>query len=311
MRQRAARIGAVELERLQYRQGQLLRSRDFRDQAAIEAQLRWWHNRALHNAFGVAEGLSVEVNSNSVIVQPGLAYDCFGRELILAAPGKLRVPPKPAAATQLTLVVRYRESSALRRKRELAGACLPGRIALRTEQVELVWAPAGAIELADSVPLGTLLYDESGTGWNFKAARNFVRPLARPRIGSGITIPGRTNWKEWDPKIGQTALGFLGFETSVDTSASGFTDLPCYFAWLEGIPSLHVGQSEILPVIISQHIAEASILGFRFRFLAMLPVHISRTTGPQPAPTSLFVCWLGIQHEARGRLHFRAKEVGE
>jgi hypothetical protein len=43
----------VEIERLRYWQGQKLRSRDFRDQMEMAAQLRWWHNRALHQAFGV------------------------------------------------------------------------------------------------------------------------------------------------------------------------------------------------------------------------------------------------------------------
>src|SRR5262249_23851380 len=48
-----------DLERLRYWQGQMLRSRDFRDQAAQQAELRWWHNRALHNAYGVVAGLGV------------------------------------------------------------------------------------------------------------------------------------------------------------------------------------------------------------------------------------------------------------
>src|SRR6516225_2672470 len=50
---------ARNLQRLRYWQGQMLRSRDFRDQLAIEGQLRCWHNRAMHNAFGVASGFKV------------------------------------------------------------------------------------------------------------------------------------------------------------------------------------------------------------------------------------------------------------
>jgi len=81
-----------ELQRLRYWQGQMLRSRDFRDQAAIEAQLRWWHNRALHNAFGVVEGMEVTQDASSVMVGRGLAYDCFGRELILVQEESIAVP---------------------------------------------------------------------------------------------------------------------------------------------------------------------------------------------------------------------------
>ena len=42
-----------KLERVRYWQGQMLRSRDFNDMHAVEEQRRWWHNRALHNAYGV------------------------------------------------------------------------------------------------------------------------------------------------------------------------------------------------------------------------------------------------------------------
>ena len=48
-----------EIERFQYWEGQRLRSRDFRDQIAVEAQLRWWHNRALHGVFGVRYGFHI------------------------------------------------------------------------------------------------------------------------------------------------------------------------------------------------------------------------------------------------------------
>src|SRR5918912_56411 len=78
----------TEIERLRYWQGQKLGSRDFRDQALIEAQLRWWHNRALHNAFGVSRGLQVtrvpDADAFTALsVARGLAYDCYGRELLL------------------------------------------------------------------------------------------------------------------------------------------------------------------------------------------------------------------------------------
>src|SRR5579864_1624026 len=45
-----------ELERTRYWQGQLLKSGDLNGQVSTDLQLRWWHNRALHNAYGVALG---------------------------------------------------------------------------------------------------------------------------------------------------------------------------------------------------------------------------------------------------------------
>src|SRR6266849_730658 len=78
--------------RHQYFPGQTLRSFDFQDQRRIEGQLRAWHNRALHNVYGIAkhflDGLTVETvqiafGVGGVRVSRGLAYDCYGRELLL------------------------------------------------------------------------------------------------------------------------------------------------------------------------------------------------------------------------------------
>src|ERR1035438_9079967 len=96
-----------ELERLQYWQGQMLRSRDFRDDGAIEAQRRWWHNRAVHAAFGVNYGLQVTGDASTgtlVLTVPcGLAYDCFGRELILKKDATAPALPQGTAAQTLVI----------------------------------------------------------------------------------------------------------------------------------------------------------------------------------------------------------------
>src|ERR1700682_746080 len=98
-----------DLERLSYWQGQMLRSRDFRDDAAFEAQRRWWHNRALHSAFGVSYGLHVTVDSSTgemiLTVGCGLAYDCFGRELILRQDRTAPPPQHATATTAQTLLI--------------------------------------------------------------------------------------------------------------------------------------------------------------------------------------------------------------
>src|ERR1043165_4464539 len=86
---------AYELQRLKYWQGQKLLSRDFRDQTSYQAQLRWWHNRALHNSYGVSYGLGVTLDATRVTIEPGVAYDCYGRELILQTTKEIPLPPDP------------------------------------------------------------------------------------------------------------------------------------------------------------------------------------------------------------------------
>src|SRR6266567_1684368 len=105
-------LDSTELQRLRYWQGQLLRSRDFNDQTAIDGQLRAWHNRALHNVFGVSTGLSVvplPPQGGALMalrVSPGVAYDCFGRLLILRAVREMPVPAAEPNAESLTLLTR-------------------------------------------------------------------------------------------------------------------------------------------------------------------------------------------------------------
>ena len=78
-----------ELQRLRYRQGQLLQRRDFADQERIDSELTAWHNRALHDAYGVVPGilggLAVETSADNsgVTVESGVAYDAYGRVLVL------------------------------------------------------------------------------------------------------------------------------------------------------------------------------------------------------------------------------------
>jgi hypothetical protein len=161
----------IALQRLRYRQGQMLRSRDFRDQAAMEAQLRWWHNRALHEAFGIAEGLGAELSGQpghwSVTIGPGLAYDGFGCELIVT---RAQAAPLPAGLTagRFTLLVQFRATAASGHQHALAGACLPGGCV--SETPELHWQASSSVTVRDGVPLAWVTaehLDQLPTGTTF------------------------------------------------------------------------------------------------------------------------------------------------
>jgi hypothetical protein len=52
-----------------------------------------------------------------------------------------------------------------------------------------------------------------------------ARPLARPQLASGQTVPGNTPWELWDE--GDVSVGV---QTTIDTSTAGFTTKPNYFA---------------------------------------------------------------------------------
>jgi hypothetical protein len=164
----------TELQRLRYRQGQMLRSRDFRDQVAMEAQLRWWHNRALHEAFGIAEGLGAKLGGQpghwSVTISPGLAYDCSGCELIVT---REQSAPLPAGLTagRLTLLVQCRATAPAAHRRAPAGACLPGGCVL--EEAVFHWQASGSMTIRDGVPLARITaehLDQLPAGTTFPAS---------------------------------------------------------------------------------------------------------------------------------------------
>src|SRR5438477_12013226 len=93
------RLSQREIERLEYWEGQLLRSGDFSGAQNADNQRRWWHNRALHNAYGISLGLTVTQDGDWLDVDCGVAYDCEGRELIVPTGARVPIPkPRPAAA---------------------------------------------------------------------------------------------------------------------------------------------------------------------------------------------------------------------
>lgn len=356
----------AELQRLSYSQGQMLRSRDFRDQMSFAAQLRWWHNRALHNTFGVVTGglqVTLKPDGKSVSVEPGLAYDCFGRELMLFHRQSVAIPEMTQS---ITLLARYKDTPLFAENHDLAGACLPGTASLSEEQPDLFWKVSRTVQIRDGVPLAQLAYESSVKLDTFpqgitipdplntrirydtdqklliykgvmtdaekdallrlsadeafqeaikalfemtrdlkrNLAPTVARPLARPRIGNGTTISGGTHWEIWD----LSSLGLVGLQVRIDTSAVGFTEVPCYFAWLYW-PHLDLSpfQQQSLPsqLFLSgfQYVEETSINGFVFR---CFPIESIGASGPNPIEQELLgfaqeqqfsVCWLGIQLE--------------
>jgi hypothetical protein len=263
--------------RLRHHHDETLAGRDFTAQAGQDDQLRWWHNRALHRGYGVVRGLGVTVVDGVATVEPGLAYDCHGRELILAEPRRVPVPPGDATPDLV--------------------------LSRRRDGVALCWVPPGSAVPAGGVRLGSVADDTP-----------LVRPFARPRIGRGATIPGATAWEPWTEPDGDREL-HLGMQVEVDTSAAGFTAPPCYFAQVTG--STWDARLPFLLLVPFEHIARQRPDGFTFRLLmpwlylaeAFNPGRAIVARRPDfrealrglAQITDLAVTWNGIQQREEGR----------
>lgn len=271
-----ARMEKRKLDRFQYWQGQMLKSRDFRDIQADTAQHRWWHNRALHNAYGVYKGLGVSVTTDSLAIEirPGLAYDCFGRELLLQA---RQTVPLPASSGSTDETVWY----LLAHYRELEGSCtgqIPQRCSEQPElslleTAEFFWKPKASVTLTDGVPIAALRFE----GTDFTLLQDFLRPAAQPLatslVASGSTVPGNTAWEQWvvgEPDAAGGPPRIIGVQTTIDTSAAGFTDIPVYFAWLEG-PLWNPQTQQLVPAVLPS-IGGESTGSFTFQLWLPPPV---------------------------------------
>jgi hypothetical protein len=235
----------LELERLRHQMGQRLRAADLADGVALEAQLRWWHTRALHDAYGVVEGLRVRTvpeTPGRLVVERGLAYDAYGRELLLPADRAIPMPDDPRPQT---LLARYRPTSRVPTSWEPEPSQPEGRPRV-PECLALVWTPTARVRPTadDGVPLARLRAADGDAGGDGDGGRldptvrvPVARPLARPRIASGSTPPYGTAWEPW-----QAGGRILGIQATIDTSAAGFTQTPCYLVRLDGSHPLPRGE---------------------------------------------------------------------
>jgi hypothetical protein len=297
MKSQTSVVESRELQRLLYRQGQTIRSQDFRDQRRIENQLRAWHNRALHNIYGVAkdvlQGLHVEGNSDHVVVSPGLAYDCFGSELLLLKEQKVLFGRQ---TEPMLLVLRRRQETFV--CTAAADVCSPFGASLAAANTELVWLPERGFSFRDGVPLALTIVGLTIT-LNSAFVVPAARALSRPRIAHGTTIPGATSWKPSSLTLPGIS-SIVDVQVIIDTSSAGFTTPPEYFATLQGPLTTLDARGAIQSLCIHlDHIEKITIEGFVFRFFALVRVRatfdpvsqIQKFLNQQKA----YVSWVGLE----------------
>ncbi len=225
------------MERLLYREGQLLSSADLRDAAERDDALRSLHVKHQHGTWGIALGLEVSPapGGGAVIVGPGHAIDTEGRDLLLSHP---RTKPVPSAVgpERFALIATHERPgrSGCGCGCGGGGGCGCGghsseEVGRMPERLTLSWRPlsqvaARAVVLAVVRVTGGLI----DPPLDFRG-RRYARRLWRPRLASGST-EGRSVWREWK----EAGPDPLGLELDVDASDAAFRETPLYFAALAG-----------------------------------------------------------------------------
>ncbi len=232
---------AHQTQRLQFLEGAALEARDLQDDFEFAGRLRGLHVRALHGVWGIARGYAVHTSRDrtAILVGPGIAYDCHGREIISGRSLVLSLPSIPPGAANPDH--RHWFDLAIRFDPDLdPDGCTwpdPGRAEERplwrwifagsTATKEPVPELADRMRLGEEIPLARVALRAKGEFvlLDLTLRRN-ARAITRPHIGTGFVarrsavVPG--NFMEWSIEI--------------DTSSAGFTQTPEYFASLDQHP---------------------------------------------------------------------------
>lgn len=302
----------LNLTRQLYRQGQTLLAGDFQQQLRTEDQIRWWHNRAVHNSYGLAwqqANPSLDDKKPAINLPPTLAYDCFGREVLFTDPCSVALPdpPKAGESFEPMLLIARVDDAPLECPIDGAGA-FPGCCSNR--RPSLCWVTRKCWSFRDGVPVSWIEFDNG----EFRISTDSLpraQALARHHIGAGASLPGKTPWKllqfqwtdfDFDPDMQRLARIFTA---EIDTSTAGFTDTPCYFAWLLG-PRYDIADPAAIN-IFGGWVDEEEPDRFRFSILVAVAPRSLTSGGNSDDPVAdafgkfnqdkkLSVLWVGVEH---------------
>jgi hypothetical protein len=243
------------IERPQFFNGQLLVASDLQWLESLNREMRWLHNRSLHQP-GVGSGFAVsgKKGQREVRVFPGYAIDADGREIVATREKTLPIPPVAGESDGTTvffdLTVSYPDDTSLEEVETREGTCsVNGVVRLREEPI-FCWARLVRDASGSLVPKNQQLLRDIKEYTKIVLARIEVlecrleqnvittqrrnaRPTHRPYLECGrIVVPRETKFK-------RDETGFIDFEVQVDTRAAGFRTVPFYFAHFEGPRNLH------------------------------------------------------------------------
>ncbi len=307
-----------DLNRVVYFDGQRLAAEDLNEAATVQRELRWLHNRSLHN-WGIGLGFAVSGNKGDRQVTVGLGYavDCLGREIILTEPLTRAVPARSddgqGNPVIYYLVAAYPDDTQLAAVERRKGECgTDGAVRLQ-DRANIFWKAQGE----QAVQVGIEIVLAQATVQNCQLAkplsldqRRSARPLQQPFVAAGSTMMGFTPWEPLTTKIQNTDT-LIGVKAEIDTSDARFGSTPQYQAQLWGeryVPlNKQNGQGGFLVEGLT-YVAEPARNSFTFNVL--LPRNLSVFGNTPVNPDSLFasgdtlvkavkdnwwVVWIGVE----------------
>jgi hypothetical protein len=293
------------VERLQFFDGQRLLATDLQAHEAFNREMRWLHNRSLHQP-GIGSGFAVygAKGDREVSVAAGYAVDAKGRELVLT---RTRTEPVPPVAGEpdgqpvfYDLAVSYPDDDDLKEVETREGVCLPSGVVRRREEPAFCWIRLDRDQLGGNVlrPRNLVLAAEIKDGLRVVLARAEVlqcrlhkdlsvaqrrsaRPASQPMVACGSVLPA---WRLWefagerdqeaapdDPVEVTDRVDLLpvGLKADIDTSSGRFLTTPCYSARIEAPRVFPLRATVAVVADALVNIAEPRPTGFRLYALIL------------------------------------------
>jgi hypothetical protein len=298
------------VERLRFFDGQRLFASDLQGIEAFNREMRWLHNRSLHQS-GIGRGLAVtgRRDDREVRVGPGYALDSLGREIVLTSE---RIEPVPPVSSEedgrsvfFDLAISYPDDSLLDEAETREGICLPrGVVRLREEPV-ICWVRLKRDASDNLQPVDPVIRNEIQVSLRIVLARVEVlecrlrqdislaerrsaRPERQPYIACGSQS---VVWEE--VSFGDT----ISLTTRIDTSSADFLTTPCYSVRLDGVRVITHSEEEDMTLVLDgpPNILDAGPDGF------VLNVLVTRLPPPQPGdpgdrPWNEWIAvWMGVE----------------
>jgi hypothetical protein len=228
------------LERPAFFHYQRLTAADLTAVQRYNRELRWLHNRSLHN-WGIAFGFAVSGprGAQTVRVEPGYAIDCVGHDLVLDKSLEMPIPAVASASdgTPATyyLTISYAEDSELDAVNRSGECNTTG--AVRIPELPIVRWQDPSDRTTDSgfqeghdVVLGAIrvLNCQLADDVSAREQRRAVSS-AQPYVAAGRTDSRKTPWQLWPSDTAP-----LGVATTVATTSGAFQTTPRYQANVVG-----------------------------------------------------------------------------
>jgi len=272
------------LERITWRDGQMLTSRDLRDDEGYNDRLRNLHIHYQHHTWGVVEGLNVTGDGTKfVLVRAGYALDIDGRELLLPAQKKLAVPNIALRTTMYLVISRPAAASGCTTAPDLATLCPGVKNPVPLEVGQLSWKTVNEVRPGTDVLLARVAIANGSLASQIdtSVARR-AGNLNPPLMWSDLTPSGQTGWAD------VAGAATKEITATVGTSDAGFIARPAYFARLAGAAEITTG-----------FIASASATSFTYVVRpASALVELPRTedfSAARAEANGWTVAWLGIE----------------